>query len=477
MFVSAKSNGIARGCKRGAKVTFPQHAPIRSPEMNWVFPNVQSARLSNGLLLNVLTTSRLPFVQMRLMIPGGRHLEPISVAPGVGALAMRTARYGTSSYDARQLALGLDELGSQLGCRSSLDALSFGLQSLTKNLRTSLKIFSEVLQVPRFDALDVTREAEKLAATKRNQASRPSGYAGQWLNGLLYGEHPYGSPASTAEEILSCKPESLKRYFEQRVRPDGAYLVVVGDIDFEEARGLFEDVLGSWTGTVGPSEPPELPVSDSTTRIVLLDRPGAQQSMLFMGALGLQRSHPDYLALSVLNHIFGGGASGRLFKDLREARSLTYGCSSVLDSGMWGGDLTASLSCSPGKTQEALEALLGQYERLCTQPVLEEELASAIQYRIGAWPKAGASLRGLAGLVLVQLLNRLDKDCWTEHPHRLRTLTVEALERVAKRHLNYSAKRLVVVGEASKLQGCLEGLGELCVYSGDARPLRKAHQV
>ena len=451
-------------------MSFPQQAPIQPPVMNWGFPPVRHTVLSNGLHLNVLTATRLPFVQIRLMIPGGRHLEPSFVAPGIGALAMRTARYGTASYDARQLALGLDELGSQLGCRSSLDALSFGLQSLTKNLQPSLKIFSEVIRVPQFGALEVTREAEKLAATKRNQSSRPSGYAGQWLNGLLYGGHPYGSPASTAEEILSLKPEDLRHYFEQRVRPDGAYLVVAGDIEFEPAVDYFEESLGQWNGVVEPTNPPEPPVSDRITKVVLLDRPNAQQSMLYMGVLGLERSHPDYLALSVLNHIFGGGASGRLFKDLRETRSLTYGCSSALDSGMWGGDLTASLSCSPAKTEEALEALLEQFERLCTRPVTDEELAAAIQYRIGAWPKAGASLRGLAGLVLVQLLNQLDQESWTQHPQRLRALTVAELERVARCHLDPLAKSIVVVGNASKLQPFLEGIGELHVYPGDARP-------
>ena len=284
-------------------MSFPQKAPIRPPEMTWGFPQLKHARLSNGLMLYVLATPRLPFVQIRLMIPGGRHLEPKYVAPGVGTLATRTARYGTASYDASELALGLDQLGTQLGCRSSLDALSFGMQSLSKNLRSSLQIFSEVLQVPRFDALEVKREAEKLAATKRNQASRPSGYAGQWLNFTLYGSHPYGSPPSTAEEILSCQSGDLKRYFEQRVCPDGAYLVVAGDIEFEQAKDVFEEALGSWTGVVEATEPANSPVSDGATRIVLLDRPGAQQSMLFMGALGLQRSHSDYLALSVLNHI------------------------------------------------------------------------------------------------------------------------------------------------------------------------------
>jgi zinc protease len=292
---------------------------------------------------------------------------------------------------------------------------------------------------------------------------------------MLYGEHPYGWPSSTAEELLGIEPEQLSAYFREWVRPGDAVLVMAGDVSLDQATDLAEHYLGDWMGDAPAIVDPAPPTGPTGREILILDRPGSCQSSILVGMKALARKHPSHLHLSMLSHIFGGGASGRLFKDLREERSLTYGCSAALDSGAWGGDIVAALSCSPEKTQEAMDALLGQVDRLCGEPVSQKELDEAIQYRVGAWPKAGSSLGGLSRLVLAQVLNSLPEDCWTRFPDELRALGVDALFEVAQTHLSAEDLAVVLVGDAAKLEPACAGLGSLQVRKVEALPPRDGH--
>jgi zinc protease len=411
-------------------------------------------------------------VQVRLMIPGGRRMEAFSGHYGVTGLAMRCARYGTENHDAAGLALALDALGSQMACRASLDAVSFSIKSLSGNLETSMGLLSDVLLRPLFGSDETEREIGKIVAAKRQQAKSPAGFSGQWVGQMLYGEHPYGAPASTPEELEGLCSADLHAFFASWVRPQGAVLVMVGDVDLHSARALVERHLGDWNGAAPPIPTPLAPQGPQGREILILDRPGSRQNRIVVGMQAVERDHCDHLALRVLAHIFGGGASGRLFQDLRETRSLTYGCSASLDSGVWGGDVVASLSCSPEKSQEALGALLGQVERICREPVSEIELRRAIQYKVGAWPMSGATLGGLSRLLLAQVLNGLPSNCWSNYPESLRELQVDSLSRAAEKHLSASDLAIVLVGDAAQLESACAGLGKVQIRNADALPIR-----
>lgn len=458
--------------------SFPKQAPVQPPRLSWAFPPLSRCVLSNGLTLVVMEERRLPMVQVRLMIPGGRRMEafsqeaPFSQPQGVCGLAMRCARYGTANHDAAGLALALDGLGSQMACRASLDAVSFAVQSLSGNLDASMRLLSDVLLSPSFAPVETEREIGKIVAAKRQQGKSPSGYSGQWMGQLLYGAHPYGAPSSTTDELERIGPADLQAFFQTWIRPESAVLVMVGDVDLESARDLVERHFEGWTGAAPPIPTPLPPQGPQEREILILNRPGSKQNRIAVGMQAIERDHRDHLSLRVLSHIFGGGASGRLFQDLREKRSLTYGCSASLDSGIWGGDIVASLSCSPEKSQEALGALLGQVERICREPVAEAELRRAIQYKVGAWPMSGASLGGLSRLLLAQVLNGLAPDCWSNYPESLRALKVETLHLAAQKHLNADHLAIVLVGDGDALESACAGLGKIQVRDVEALPVR-----
>ena len=372
---------------------------------------------------------------------------------------MRCARYGTENYSAAELAYTLDSLGTQLSCGATLDGLSVSLQCLSEHLEESLGLLREVVHAPVFLESEVEREKGKVIASKRQSAASPSGTSGLWMGRLLFGEHPYGHPTASPEEVAELTAEDLRGFHARSVRPEGAILVVVGDVLEDELLELLEAQLGVWKGAAPAPIRPDALERRAESPFLLLDRPGSAQAHVLLGLNALHRAHPDHLKLSCLNHIFGGGASGRLFKDLREERSLTYGCSSSLDSGLWAGDLVASLSCSTENTPAAIEALVEQTHRICTERVAEAELEACIRYKVGAWPKSGSTFGGLAGLLMLREVHGLSEEIWTRYPDALRSLTVEDLSACSEEHLHFDSRALVVVGDAESLLPALERTG------------------
>lgn len=180
-----------------------------------------------------------------------------------------------------------------------------------------------------------------------------------------------------------------------------------------------------------------------------------------VGLQAIPRGDADYVAARVLNQVLGGGVSSRLFMDLREARSLTYGCYSSLDAGILAGDLSAGLSCAAPKLGEALGALLGHLERLRDEVVPAGELSLAQQYLTGAFPSAGSTLGGLCGMLAGRWLHRLPEDIWARYTGMIEAVTPADLHRVARRLLHPERAAIVAVGDAGVIEGALAAFGEV----------------
>jgi len=154
----------------------------------------------------------------------------------------------------------------------------------------------------------------------------------------------------------------------------------------------------------------------------------------------------------VMNQVLGGGVTSRLFMDLREARSLTYGCYASLDSGVLAGDLTAGLSCAGEKLDEALGALFEHFDRIRDEAVPADELTLARDYLTGAFPNSGASLAGLCGMLAVRWLYDLPEDIWVKYTGLIEAVTSADVQRAARRLVQPDNAVVVVVGEADQLE-------------------------
>ena len=192
------------------------------------------------------------------------------------------------------------------------------MQCTTEAFEKSVDLFDELLHRPVFPERELEREAAKLAASKRQSAASPSANSGLWMSELLYGNHPYGEPSSSPQEVMEIRSTRLWAYHHTHVRPHGAVLVVVGDFEVDWMADFLARSFGAWAGRPPMVETPPPAEGPIGKQMLFLERPGAHQSHVLLGAKAIERAHPDHLGVQLVNHVFGGGASGRLFQDLRE---------------------------------------------------------------------------------------------------------------------------------------------------------------
>ena len=194
-----------------------------------------------------------------------------------------------------------------------------------------------------------------------------------------------------------------------------------------------------------------------------MDRPASEQATISMGFPAPPRTDPQWATVRMLSTVLGGGASSRLFLELRERRGLTYGAGCGYDAGRYGGDLTVNVSCSTTKAEEALDALLAEIRRIGRESATEHELEIARRALLGGLPMAASSLGGLASLFGTRWLFELPEQAWSRLGEDLAAVGPEQLQEAAQRFLDPDSAHCVVVGRAEALEAPCARLGRVRV--------------
>src|SRR5207249_1335665 len=190
-----------------------------------------------------------------------------------------------------------------------------------------------------------------------------------------------GVPGPAAQQ-----PGGLRRgagvavFYRAAYRPNAARLLVVGDVTLVEVRRLLAARLGAWEQGPVPAVPEATPPVPAARTVYLVDKPGAAQSVIRIGHVGVARTTPDYFALQVLNTILGGAFTSRLNQNLRETHGYTYGAFSQFSAGRLAGPFVASASVVTAKTDSSLIEFLKELRRIRDEPVPDPELAKAKAY-------------------------------------------------------------------------------------------------
>ena len=318
----AKGPGVDRS-------KLPEPGP--APEAR--FPALARARLGSGLELIVAERRAVPLVRFELLVDAGYAADRDATA-GLAKLALSLLPEGTRSRSGLEIAERLALLGAKLETRSSLDLSVLELSALRENLDASLAIFADVIQHPAFVPEDVERLRKlQLAAIEQEQRT-PLRLALRLFPRLLYGDgHPYArsfTGSGTPETVARISRADLEGFHRTWFRPDHATLVVAGDVSLAEIAPKLEAFLGSWPPGEAPGKPLESGAAGAAPGVYLIDRPGAQQSLIVAGHLAPPKSDPREVAFDAFNQLLGGGFSGRINMNLREDKHWSYGAYSLL---------------------------------------------------------------------------------------------------------------------------------------------------
>jgi zinc protease len=439
---------------------FRKTPPAAGPKAPFVAPVVLEERLPNGILVRVSPRPGLPLVAMQLVLDRGAS----EGRPGLGAfVSTMLLAGGTKTRPALVLADALDGLGARYGASMDMDATFVSAQCLSDKLPALLDLLADVVKNPAFDAKELERERKKRLTSLAQEADSPARVLGRRVAAALYpAGHPYASPLVGDEAAVKALSRAdLVAFHRDHFAPDALTLVFAGDISKEravaEATRVFGDLRGKAKARKVPAPPPD-PARDAP-RVILVDRPGASQSTVAAALPGLPRNDPDFEAMRVLNTILGGQFSSRLNLTLREKHAYTYGARSSFDTRRGVGPFTAGGAIVTDATEPAVKLLLEELTRIAKEPVSDEELADAKANLIDQLPGRFESAAATAGTVAELGIYGLPADDLAKRPERIAAVSAADVLRVAQRALVAERVRVVVVGDAAKIEAGLGRVG------------------
>jgi zinc protease len=425
--------------------------PDLIPDTKLRLPREAERTLGTGLTVIAVRRPGVPLVELRLRVPFGR-------APLARATLLSQALFtGTGTMSSIDIAAELQTVGGGLAAGLDPDRLLITGNALAAGLDRMLEILAGVLTDPAYPAEEVATERERLADHIQVAQSQPAHLARTALLKRMYGRHPYAVQTPEPEQVRGVRPAQLRALHADRVRPDGAVLVLVGDINPEKAIDAADKALGSWTGPGRDGNVPPTPALEPGP-LVLVDRPGSVQSSLRMALPAVPRTHPDYAALQLANLIFGGYFSSRWVENIREDKGYTYGPHTSIEHFVAGSALVVAAEVATEVTGPSLLETLYELGRIASLPPGEEELEQARRYALGTLRLGMSTQAGLAGLASMYASFGLRLDYLREHSAALAAATRDEVAEVAARYLAPSHAVAVVLGDADKVEAPLAAL-------------------
>ena len=286
--------------------------------------------------------------------------------------------------------------------------------------------------------------------------------ASQQFAEVLYGPtHPYGRPTEgTPLSVRGVQASQLQDFYRTWYRPNNADLLVVGDVDTEAVMPLIEEAFAGWERAEVPAVTfPDAPSAQAGTQIFLIDKPGAAQSEIRIGHVGVARDNPDYFPLLVMNTILGGQFSSRINLNLREDKGYTYGARSGFSMRRRAGPFTAQAGVQTPSTKESVIEFMNELEGIRGgRPITEEELEFAKNAIIRGEPLELETPYQIASRLEDLIIYDLPPDYYDSFTAQVQAVTLPDVERVAREYLDPEHFAIVVVGDRSQIE---PGLREL----------------
>jgi predicted Zn-dependent peptidase len=429
------------------------------------FPEVERARLSNGIEVIYARRPAVPTTLIALEFNAGAAADPAHRL-GTQALTLNLLKEGTRRLNSVQLAEAQERLGTKIGTEVSLDRTAVTLAALTPNLAPSLDLLADVVRNPAFELSEVERLRNQQLATIAAELTQPNMIAARTLPRLLFGsEHPYGRPftgTGDPDAVRSLTRDELIQFHRTWIRPDNATIFAVGDQPLDQLVPLLEGRFGDWRSPGIPQGrkqfdaalPPQRP------RVFLIDRPQSPQSYILAGQILPLVGTEDLLSLTAANEALGGNFLARINMDLRERRGWSYGARggpTLVEHQL---PYLIRASVQADRTGDSIQAIIEQVQGfLSANGVQPQELDQIIRGNTRQLPGQFETSLAVLGALRSNALHRRPDNYWKAIGERYRSMTVQPLDQAARAAIKADNFVWIVVGEAQRVRPQLERLG------------------
>lgn len=439
--------------------------PGPTPAINIAKP--KTFQLKNGLTVMVVENNKLPRVSASLSMDRPPYNE--GSVTGVSEIMAEQFENGTTSMSKDDFNKKVDYLGANLNFSSG----GASLNSLSKYFPQVLGLMADAIINPKFSAEEIQNSKERAIEGLKSDEKNASSIAGRVSNALMYGKNTSRGEFETVESINKIQLADVQNVYKKYYAPDNAYLVIVGDVKFDQVKPLIEKAFNGWKKANTPVTPLEPAENVAKTEINIVDVPSAVQSVVSLNNLNtLKMKDSNYFPAVIANYILGGGGEARLFMNLREKNGFTYGAYSSMVASKYSPQFSASASVRNEVTDKAVKEFMNELNAIST--VKPEELENAKAKLKGSFIMSLEQPATIARFALNQKVQDLPADFYTNYLKSIDKVTAADVTNAVKATILPNQSRIFIAGKASDISEGLEKLGYPVKYfDKEANPVAK----
>ncbi len=431
-------------------------------EGNFKLPPYTKITLGNGLTVYLMEQHEVPLISVSAVFPAGALQDKNK--SGLASLTADALLFGTKSYTKDQIEETLDFLGASINTYATREYAGVNASFLANHQDKVLPILKEIVVNPVFNGEEFTKKQTRLAVELDQERESPRSVIGTYFNRFVFGNHPYGNPVSGIKTTVSAlKVEDAKQFYTSFYRPNGSVMAIVGDFKTKDMEKKLETLFKDWkpneNGLVKPAEEP-MPIHQKN-RVLVINKDNATETTFYIGAPGVSRNNPDYVAIQVINTILGGRFTSWLNDELRVNSGLTYGASSRFVPLKNAGTFVISTFTKSATTTEAIDLALEVLNRLHTKGVDDATLNSAKNYIKGQFPPQYETSGELADLLTSMFWYNFDESYINTFQQKVDELTTAKAREIINTYFPKENLQFVMIGKAAEIREKVKKYGEV----------------
>lgn len=434
--------------------------PVVGPAPALHLPTIQKRQLANGIPVWLVELHEVPVAQVEFIVLRGAANDPPGKF-GVASLTAAMLQEGAGMRSSLEIADAVDFLGADLTTAGGTDSSVVRLHVPVARLSDALPIMADVALRPTFPKDELERLRRERLTNILQARDDPPTIDALAFNRVLYGPmHRYGNATNgSAQTIAAFTTDDLRAFYSSEYSPTTSTILVVGDVTMDKALPMLESNFGGWKP---PASPPPVasisaPAPPMTRTIYLVDKPGAPQSQIRIGSVGVPRNTPDYFPIQVLNTALGGSFSSRLNMNLREKHGYTYGAFSQFDMRVGPGPIVASAGVQTDKTADALKEFFNELTGIL-KPVPADELTRAKNYIALRYPTGFETTGDISRRLEDAVVYHLPDDYFSRYVPNIDAVTAADVQRVAQKYIQPTRVAVVVTGDLKTIEQPIRAL-------------------
>jgi len=435
-----------------------QAPPAPGAPKAFAVPEIRRVDLPNGMKVRFVPYGDVPKATVRLVVQTG-NIDEAANEVWLADLVASYIEQGTATRGPEQIAREVALMGGALEVHATSNQTIVGADVFSESAPAAVNLIADVVRNPRFPESELARLKDDHIRNLSIQRSTPLSAAQERFLAVMYPNHSYGRVFPTEEMLRGYTLEQVRAFHDHNFGAARSFLYVVGRFDQAAVESAIRTAFGNWKSGNAPSRVTVTPVAKRA--IHFIERPGAVQSTLLIGLPVIDPSHTEYLPLTVMNSLLGGSFGSRITSNIREQKGYTYSPSGSIDARLGAAYWAELADVTTNVTGPSIKEILGEIERLRTEPPSAAELTGIQNLVAGTFVLRNSSRAGIANQLATLDLYGLSEDYLRTYVQRVYALTPADIQRMAKTYIDPARLAIVVVGDPAVVRDQIKTYGQI----------------